>query len=134
MPQPMTPYRVDVDHGPWAALVGAGPGDPGLLTRRAAELLAAADVVLHDWLSGPAILELVRPGALLVDVGKSKGRGSSQRHIEQLLVAHHGDGARVVRLKGGPRAVVDVDTVRRHRLRHLVAHRHNRRDATFRGR
>ena len=101
MPQPMTPYRVDVDHGPWAALVGAGPGDPGLLTRRAAELLAAADVVLHDWLSGPAILELVRPGALLVDVGKSKGRGSSQRHIEQLLVAHHGDGARVVRLKGG---------------------------------
>jgi uroporphyrin-III C-methyltransferase len=101
MPQPLTPHRVDVDHGPWVALVGAGPGDPGLLTRRAAELLAAADVVLHDWLSGPEILELVRPGALLVDVGKGKGRGSSQRHIEQLLVAHHGEGSRVVRLKGG---------------------------------
>ncbi|MET0910054.1 MAG: uroporphyrinogen-III C-methyltransferase [Ilumatobacteraceae bacterium] len=101
MPQPMTPHRVDLDQGPWVALVGAGPGDPGLLTRRAAELLAAADVVLHDWLSGPDILELARPGARLVDVGKGKGRGSSQRHIEQLLVAHHGEGSRVVRLKGG---------------------------------
>ncbi|MET0460291.1 MAG: uroporphyrinogen-III C-methyltransferase [Ilumatobacteraceae bacterium] len=101
MPQPMRPYRVDLDHGPWAALVGAGPGDPGLLTRRAAELLGAADVVLHDWLSGPEILQLARPDASLVDVGKGKGRGSSQRHIEQLLVAHHGEGSRVVRLKGG---------------------------------
>ena len=101
MPQPTRPYRVDLDHGPWAALVGAGPGDPGLLTRRAADLLAAADVVLHDWLSGSEILELARPDACLVDVGKGKGRGSSQRHIEQLLVAHHGEGSRVVRLKGG---------------------------------
>jgi len=101
MPQPTRPYRVDLDHGPWAALVGAGPGDPGLLTRRAAELLAAADVVLHDWLAGTAILALARPDAVLIDVGKGKGRGSSQRHIEQLLVAHHGEGSRVVRLKGG---------------------------------
>jgi uroporphyrin-III C-methyltransferase len=101
LPQPTRAYRVDIDHGPWAALVGAGPGDPGLLTRRAAELLGAAEVVLHDWLSGPEILELARRDARLVDVGKGKGRGSSQRHIEQLLVAHHGEGSRVVRLKGG---------------------------------
>ena len=83
------------------ALVGAGPGDPDLLTRRAATLLAAADVVLHDWLAGTAILELARPDATLIDVGKGKGCGASQRYIEGLLVAHHGAGPRVVRLKGG---------------------------------
>jgi uroporphyrin-III C-methyltransferase len=83
------------------ALVGAGPGDPDLLTRRAATLLAAADVVLHDWLAGAAILELTRPDAVLIDVGKGKGCGASQRYIERLLVAHHDAGARVVRLKGG---------------------------------
>lgn len=95
------PYRVDPDRGPWAALVGAGPGSADLMTRRGATLLAAADVVLHDWLVGDGVLALARPGARLIDVGKAKGRGSSQRHIEQLLVAHHGDDARVVRLKGG---------------------------------
>jgi uroporphyrin-III C-methyltransferase len=95
------PYRVDPSHGPWVALVGAGPGDPDLLTRRAATLLAAADVVLHDWLAGTAILDLARPDAALIDVGKGKGCGASQRYIEGLLVAHHGAGARVVRLKGG---------------------------------
>ena len=93
--------RVDTTRGPWIALVGAGPGDPDLLTRRAEALLGAADVVLHDWLVGDGVLALARPGARLIDVGKAKGRGSSQRHIEQLMVAHHGEGARVVRLKGG---------------------------------
>ena len=97
----MQPYRVDPSHGPWVALVGAGPGDPDLLTRRAATLLAAADVVLHDWLAGTAILGLARPDATLIDVGKGKGCGASQRYIEGLIVAHHGAGARVVRLKGG---------------------------------
>ena len=97
----MQHYRVDPAHGPWVALVGAGPGDPDLLTRRAATLLGAADVVLHDWLAGTAILALARPGATLIDVGKGKGCGASQRYIEGLLVAHHGAGARVVRLKGG---------------------------------
>jgi uroporphyrin-III C-methyltransferase len=95
------PYRIDPSRGPWVALVGAGPGDPDLLTRRAATLLGAADVVLHDWLAGTAILELARRDATLIDVGKGKGCGASQRYIEGLLVAHHGAGARVVRLKGG---------------------------------
>ncbi len=97
----MQPYRVDPSQGPWVALVGAGPGDPDLLTRRAATLLGAADVVLHDWLAGADVLGLARPDATLVDVGKGKGCGASQRYIEGLLVAHHGAGARVVRLKGG---------------------------------
>jgi uroporphyrin-III C-methyltransferase len=94
-------HRVDPATGPWVALVGAGPGDPELLTRRAATLLAAADVILHDWLSGPEVLALARPGATLIDVGKGKGCGASQRYIEQLMVAHHDAGSRVVRLKGG---------------------------------
>ena len=99
--EPAPPYRVDPTGGPWVALVGAGPGDPELLTRRAATLLAAADVVLHDWLSGPDVLALTRPGATLIDVGKGKGCGASQRYIERLIVAHHDAGSRVVRLKGG---------------------------------
>ncbi len=99
--EPTPPYRVDASAGPWVALVGAGPGDPDLLTRRAATLLGAADVVLHDWLSGPDVLALARPDATLIDVGKGKGCGASQRYIEGLMVAHHGAGARVVRLKGG---------------------------------
>lgn len=98
---PVAPYRVDPATGPWVALVGAGPGDPELLTRRAATLLGAADVVLHDWLSGPQVLALARPGATLIDVGKGKGCGAGQRYIEGLMVAHHAAGARVVRLKGG---------------------------------
>ena len=100
-PVPTPPHRVDVERGPWVALVGAGPGDPELLTRRGARLLGAADVVLHDWLAGPDVLALARPGAHLIDVGKGKGCGASQRYIEQLMVAHHGAGSRVVRLKGG---------------------------------
>jgi uroporphyrin-III C-methyltransferase len=95
------PSRVDPAHAPWVALVGAGPGDPDLLTRRAATLLGAADVVLHDWLVGAAVLDLARPGATLIDVGKGKGCGASQHYIERLLVAHHDAGSRVVRLKGG---------------------------------
>ena len=54
-------------------LVGAGPGDPGLLTRRAASALARADLVLHDALPGRAMLRLVGPGATIVPVGKRKG-------------------------------------------------------------
>ncbi|MFV0307389.1 MAG: uroporphyrinogen-III C-methyltransferase [Desertimonas sp.] len=101
MARPSHRHRVDVTARPWVALVGAGPGDPDLLTRRAAELLAHADVVLYDRLAGPRVLALARRGAQLIDVGKFKGGGSSQRHIEQLLVAHHAAGRRVVRLKGG---------------------------------
>ena len=61
-------------------LVGAGPGDPGLLTRRGEELLRRADVVVYDRLASPTLLELAPPHAELVDVGKAPGR-------EGLLVA-----------------------------------------------
>ncbi len=83
------------------SLVGAGPGDPGLLTRRAAHRLRHADVVLHDALLQPGVLELA-PAALRVPVGKRAGRpGASQRAIERLLVRAARRGKRVVRLKCG---------------------------------
>ncbi len=85
-------------------LVGAGPGDPGLLTRRGATLLAEADVVIYDRLVHPALLELAPPGAELVDVGKRPDAGASserQEEINRLLVAHGRRAPVVVRLKGG---------------------------------
>lgn len=83
-------------------LVGAGPGDPGLLTVRGHELLRNAEVVLHDALVSPAILELVPDGALLVDVGKRAGKHKAeQAAIGQQLIDHARSGKRVVRLKGG---------------------------------
>ena len=83
-------------------LVGAGPGDPGLLTLRAAEALRRADLVLHDALSGRAVLRLVRPGATLVGVGKRKGHAPMpQPKINARLIDGARAGQRVVRLKGG---------------------------------
>ncbi|WP_270939263.1 uroporphyrinogen-III C-methyltransferase, partial [Falsiroseomonas oryzae] len=83
-------------------LVGAGPGDPGLLTLRAAEALRHADLVLHDALPGRAVLRLVRPGAELVNVGKRKGAAPvPQGRINARMVAGARAGLRVVRLKGG---------------------------------
>jgi len=83
-------------------LVGAGPGDPGLLTVRARELLAAADVVLHDRLIPPEALAGARPDAELVYVGKEGGGPSMpQEEIDALLVARARAGRTVVRLKGG---------------------------------
>ena len=83
-------------------LVGAGPGDPGLLTLRAAARLGAADVVYHDALVGDGVLALCRPGARLVPVGKRRGAPSwSQDAIEAALVSEARAGWRVVRLKGG---------------------------------
>jgi uroporphyrin-III C-methyltransferase len=82
-------------------LVGAGPGDPGLLTRRGADALARADVVLHDRLVGEGVLALCGPRARLVPVGKRKGGGCRQRTIEALLVGLARRGDDVVRLKGG---------------------------------
>jgi uroporphyrinogen III methyltransferase/synthase len=83
-------------------LVGAGPGDPGLLTVRAAELLRAADVVLADRLVGAEILTLVRPDAEIVYVGKSPGSHcATQESINELLVSYGLSGRPVVRLKGG---------------------------------
>ncbi|MDP9334834.1 MAG: uroporphyrinogen-III C-methyltransferase [Actinomycetota bacterium] len=83
-------------------LVGAGPGDPGLLTRRGEELLRAADVVVYDRLAPHALLELARPDAELVDVGKAPGSAAmTQDAINALLVARGAEGRAVVRLKGG---------------------------------
>jgi uroporphyrinogen III methyltransferase/synthase len=85
-----------------AYLVGAGPGDPGLLTVRAVEVLGAADLVLHDKLIPPAALDLVRDGAEIVDVGKIGGGAQvPQDETTRLLVEHVRAGRQVVRLKGG---------------------------------
>jgi uroporphyrinogen III methyltransferase/synthase len=83
-------------------LVGAGPGDPGLLTVRGAALLARADVVVYDRLSVEALLDLAPAGAERVSVGKAPGLVTMrQEAINQLLVDHGRTGATVVRLKGG---------------------------------
>jgi uroporphyrin-III C-methyltransferase len=85
------------------ALVGAGPGDPGLLTLRAAELLREADVVLVDRLVDRRVLDHCRPDAEVVDVGKTSWTGLAprQEEINAALIAHAQAGRRVVRLKGG---------------------------------
>jgi uroporphyrin-III C-methyltransferase len=82
-------------------LVGAGPGDADLLTVRAARLLAAADVVVHDRLIEPSVLALVRNDAELIDVGKEPGNSVSQSMINELLVSLGRRHSNVVRLKGG---------------------------------
>jgi uroporphyrinogen III methyltransferase/synthase len=83
-------------------LVGAGPGDPGLMSARALELIAVADVILHDRLIPEGALDGARPDAELVFVGKEGGGSSAdQQQIEQLLLAHARAGRTVVRLKGG---------------------------------
>lgn len=83
-------------------LVGAGPGDPGLLTLRAVELLGAADIVLYDRLIPREALEHARPDAERVYVGKQGGGPQMpQAEIDRLLLEHARAGRRVVRLKGG---------------------------------
>ena len=82
--------------------VGAGPGDPGLLTRRGEELLRRADVVVYDRLASPSLLDLAPAAAELVDVGKAPGRAAmTQEQINEVLVARGREGKAVVRLKGG---------------------------------
>ena len=83
-------------------LVGAGPGDPGLHTRRGAEVLALADVVVHDRLASSELLDLAPAGAEFVDVGKSPRHPTmGQDEINALLVDRGTAGLEVVRLKGG---------------------------------
>jgi uroporphyrin-III C-methyltransferase len=83
-------------------LVGAGPGDPELLTLKAARVLKQADVVLHDDLVNTQILQLAPPHAQLRNVGKRCGRKNiSQEEINFLMVALAASGLQVVRLKGG---------------------------------
>jgi uroporphyrinogen III methyltransferase/synthase len=82
-------------------LVGAGPGDPGLLTRRAERYLASADVVVHDYLVAAPLLSLVRPGAEVVAVGRSHDARLAQPDIEALLIDRARAGRVVVRLKNG---------------------------------
>ncbi|MDO9408008.1 uroporphyrinogen-III C-methyltransferase [Patulibacter sp.] len=85
-----------------AYLIGAGPGDPGLMTVRALEVIASADVVLYDQLIPATALDGVRPDALLLDVGKrGGGKQVPQAETEDLLLGHVLAGRSVARVKGG---------------------------------
>ncbi len=90
----------DTSHGT-VYLVGAGPGDRGLLTVRGMELLAQADVVVYDYLSDSSLLEMCKDGARLVDVGKRPGRPVPQNEINEVLIKSAATAKAVVRLKGG---------------------------------
>ena len=82
-------------------LVGAGPGDPELITVKAARLIAQADVIVHDRLADDSIIQLAAPGVDLIDVGKKPGNPTPQETINALLVHLGAQGLCVVRLKGG---------------------------------
>jgi uroporphyrin-III C-methyltransferase len=103
-------------------LVGAGPGDPELLTTKAVLLLQSADIVLHDSLVSGEILALISPTAERIDVGKRRGiRLLSQGDVNSLLVASAGQHERVVRLKGGDpllfgRAAEEIQALRAARI------------------
>jgi uroporphyrin-III C-methyltransferase len=100
-------------------LVGAGPGDPELLTRKGERLLTAADIVFHDALVGPAVLNLVPGHVECVSVGKRSGRHSKdQDSINHLLLAAARAGRRVVRLKGGDPSIFGRST---EEIDHLLA-------------
>jgi uroporphyrin-III C-methyltransferase len=100
-------------------LVGAGPGDPDLLTLKAAKLLAQAEVVLYDSLVSREVLALISQTALLLDVGKRAGKKLlTQDESNSLLVSYAQEGKLVVRLKGGDpllfgRAGEEMESLRR---------------------
>jgi uroporphyrin-III C-methyltransferase/precorrin-2 dehydrogenase/sirohydrochlorin ferrochelatase len=107
-------------------LVGAGPGDPELLTVKATRLLAAADIVLHDSLVSAEILAMISPRAEIVDVGKRAGRKLlTQDEINSLLVSYAKSRTTVVRLKGGDpsmfgRAGEELEALRHANILHQV--------------
>jgi uroporphyrin-III C-methyltransferase len=100
-------------------LIGAGPGDPGLLTVKAAQILARANVVLHDALVSREVLETVSPAARRIDVGKRCGKKLlTQEEINALLVDYARSNEIVVRLKGGDpsifgRAAEEIEALRK---------------------
>ncbi len=92
-------------------LVGAGPGDPDLLTRKAERLVRTATVVFHDALVGPGVLALIPAGVRRVHVGKRSGRHSrDQASIDRMIVEAALAGERVVRLKGGDPSIFGRST------------------------
>ena len=100
-------------------LVGAGPGDPDLLTRKAEKLIGAASIVFYDALVGPGVLDLIPPHVRRVSVGKRSGwHSKTQPAIDALLVAAARAGERVVRLKGGDPSIFGRST---EELDHLAA-------------
>ncbi|RVT93012.1 uroporphyrinogen-III C-methyltransferase [Sphingomonas crocodyli] len=100
-------------------LVGAGPGDPELLTRKAERLITEADIIFHDALVGPAILDFARPQTELVSVGKRSGRHSKdQDDINVLLAEAALAGKKVVRLKGGDPSIFGRST---EEIEHIAA-------------
>ena len=110
----------------FVTLVGAGPGDPGLLTRRGAEALAVAEVVVFDHLANPRLLDLAPASAERIFAGKRAGHCAlPQGLINELLVEHARSGRRVVRLKGGDpyvfgRGAEEVEHLRREGIPHRV--------------
>jgi uroporphyrin-III C-methyltransferase len=95
-----TPTTADATTGT-VSLVGAGPGDPELLTRKAWKRLAAADVVLHDSLTSDDVLEELPDDVEIVDVGKRPPNRTTQDEIHELMLERSTRGEHVVRLKGG---------------------------------
>lgn len=108
-------------------LVGAGSGDPGLLTQHALRALNQADVILYDRLVDPAILELARRDALQISVGKQVGEDhhATQHRIHELMLEHAQQGHTVVRLKGGDafifgRGGEELEFLRAHQIPYKV--------------
>ncbi len=99
-------------------LVGAGPGDPELITRKGHRLLHAADVVVHDRLVSDALIAELRPSIEIIDVGKTPGSSyPAQQDINELLVRLSRSGKQVVRLKGGDPYIFGRGTEERQALR-----------------
>ncbi|MFN4145620.1 MAG: uroporphyrinogen-III C-methyltransferase, partial [Runella sp.] len=107
-------------HYPRLTLVGAGPGDPDLITLKAVKVLQSADVVLHDALANSALLAYCKPTCVVVNVGKRFGQHScNQDVINHLIVEYAQQYGHVVRLKGGDpfvfgRGYEELDYAQRH--------------------